>query len=72
VALQYFCYNVSLSWVVVDPDVIILNQLYPSALPQIQTSLSENVLEALVVTVNLASMADEVMPPYIESRNHCR
>jgi hypothetical protein len=33
--------------------------------------LSENLLEALVVTINLASMTDEVMPPYHESMNHC-
>jgi hypothetical protein len=33
--------------------------------------MSENVLEALVVTVNLTSVANEVMPPYLESMNHC-
>jgi hypothetical protein len=58
--------------VVVDSDVIILNQLSPSVLLQIQIGLSENILEALVVTISLASMADEVMPPYLESMNHCR
>jgi hypothetical protein len=40
-------------------------------LPQIQIYLSENILEALVITVNLASLTDEVMPPYHEGMNHC-
>jgi hypothetical protein len=51
---------------------MILNKLYPSALPQIQISLSENILETLVVAVNLASLADEVMPPYLESMDYYR
>jgi hypothetical protein len=33
--------------------------------------VSENILEALVVTINLASMVDEVMPPYFESMDYC-
>jgi hypothetical protein len=34
--------------------------------------LSENIHESLVVAVNLASMADEVMPPYLERMDYCR
>jgi hypothetical protein len=33
---QSVCYDVGLSWQIVDSDVIILNQLYLFALPQIQ------------------------------------
>jgi hypothetical protein len=71
-ATQSIGYNVGLSWVIIDSNVIILNQLEPSALPQIQINLGKNVLETLVVTVNLTSMADEVISPYLESVNHCR
>jgi hypothetical protein len=39
-------------------------------LHQIQIGLSENILEAPVVTINLASMADELMPPYLESMDY--
>jgi hypothetical protein len=69
---QSVFYNVGLSWVIVDSDIIILSQLYSYALPQIQISLSENILETLVVTINLPSMADEVMPPYLENMDYCR
>jgi hypothetical protein len=69
---QSVAYDVDLSWVIVDSDVIILNQLEPSALPQIQINLGKNVLEALAVAVNITLMADEVMPPYLESMNYCR
>jgi hypothetical protein len=40
-------------------------------LPQIEIGLGENILEALMVTVNLTSMTDEVMSPYLEGVNHC-
>jgi hypothetical protein len=69
---QSICYDIGPPWVIVHSDVMILNKLYPSALPQIQISLSENILETLVVAVNLASLADEVMPPYLESMDYYR
>jgi hypothetical protein len=50
---QSIGYDVGLSEVVIDSDVIILNQLYPSALPQIQINLGKQVIEALVVMVYL-------------------
>jgi hypothetical protein len=71
-ATQSIGYDIGLSWVMIDSNAIILNQLEPSKLPQIQISLGKNVLETLVVAVNLTSMADEVMSPYLESVNHCR
>jgi hypothetical protein len=49
---------------VVNPKIIILNQLYPSTLSQIQVILCEYVFETLVVTVYLTLMSNEIMPPY--------
>jgi hypothetical protein len=56
---------------VVDSEVIILNQLQASSLPQIQICLSKDVLEACVVTVYFALMIDEVMPPYLKGVHYC-
>jgi hypothetical protein len=33
--------------------------------------LSEDVLEAFVVTVYLTSMTDEIVPPYLKNVHHC-
>jgi hypothetical protein len=56
---------------VVDSEVIILNQLQLSSLPQIRIYLSKDVLEAFVVTVYFTSMTDEVMPPYLKGVHYC-
>jgi hypothetical protein len=52
---------------VVDFMVVILNQLQSSSLPQIQIYLSEDILEAFVITLYFTSMIDEIVPPYLES-----
>jgi hypothetical protein len=65
VMAQCIGYYISLPWVVVNPKIIILNQLKPSTLSQIQVVLREYVFETLVVTVYLTSMTDEVVPPYL-------
>jgi hypothetical protein len=40
-------------------------------LSQIQVVLSEYVLETLVVTVDLTTMSNEIVPPYFKSMHHC-
>jgi hypothetical protein len=67
---ESICYDIVLPWVIVPSDVMILNQLYLSTLPQIQISLSENIIETLMVAVNPASIADEVKPPYLERMDY--
>jgi hypothetical protein len=64
-------YDIGLARMVVDSKVIILNQLQPSLLPQVQIHLSEDVLEAFVVTVYFTSMTDEIVPPYLKSVHYC-
>jgi hypothetical protein len=68
---QGVSYDVGLTGMVVDSEVIILNQLQPSSLPQIQICLSKDVLEAFVVTVYFTSMTGEIVPPYLKSVHHC-
>jgi hypothetical protein len=40
-------------------------------LSQIQVVLSEDVLEALVVTINPTTMSYEIVPPYVKRMHHC-
>jgi hypothetical protein len=56
---------------VVDSEVVILNQLQPSSLPQIQICATEDVLEAFVITVYLTSMTNEIVSPYLKSVHNC-
>jgi hypothetical protein len=52
---------------VIYPEIVIFNQFPPSSLSQIQICLSEDILKALVITIYLTSMTNEIMPPYPES-----
>jgi hypothetical protein len=56
---------------VVDFEIVILNQLQPSSLPQIQICLSEDIVEAFVVTEYFTSMTDEIVPPYLKRMRNC-
>jgi hypothetical protein len=40
-------------------------------LSPIQVILSEYVLETLVVIVDLTTMSNEIVPPYLKSMHHC-
>jgi hypothetical protein len=57
--------------VVIHPNIIILDQFQPSALPQIQISLSEYTLDTLVATVHLTLMSDDIMPLDFKTMYHC-
>jgi hypothetical protein len=58
---QGVSYDVGLAGMVADFEVIILNQLQPSSLPQIQKRLSKDVHEASVVAVYFTPMIDEIV-----------
>jgi hypothetical protein len=68
---QGVSYDIGLARMVVDSKVIILNQLQPSSLPQVQICLSEDVLEAFMVTIYFTSMIDEIVHPYLKSMHYC-
>jgi hypothetical protein len=60
-------YDIGLAEMVLDSEVVILNQLQPSSPPQVQIHLSEDVLEAFVLTVYFTSTTDEIVHPYLKS-----
>jgi hypothetical protein len=64
---QGISYDIGLAEMVLDSEVVILNQLQPSSPPQVQIHLSEDVLEAFVLTVYFTSTTDEIVPPYLKS-----
>jgi hypothetical protein len=44
-------------------QVVILDQFQPSSLSHVEVSLSDDVLEALVVCIDIAVTSHQVMPP---------
>ena len=45
--------------------IIILDQFKPSTLPHVEIRLSENVLESLVISVDIAMITKQIVTPYL-------
>jgi hypothetical protein len=50
--------------------IIVLNQFQPTPLPHIKVSLSKDIFEALMVSVNVTLGAHKMMSPNFESVNN--
>ena len=53
-----------------QPHVIILNELQPSPLPEIQLLLREDILQTLVIRVYLTIVSDEKMSPSLQRMHY--
>ena len=69
-AAQRISYYVSLSGVIMQSHIIILNELQPSTLPKIQLLLRENVLQTLVIRVHLIMVSDEKMSQRLQRMHY--
>ena len=50
---------------IVHFNIIILDQFKPSMLPHVKIRLSENVFEALVIGIDIAMIAKQIVMPYL-------
>jgi hypothetical protein len=48
---------------IVNLQLIVLDQFKPSSLPHIEISLSEDVLEAFVIGIDIAMIPKKIMTP---------
>jgi hypothetical protein len=55
---------------IVNLDIIILNQLEPSSLIHVQLQLGEDIIEALMVSVDIAHIAQQIMLLDFQSMNN--
>jgi hypothetical protein len=55
---------------VVNFQVVVLNQLQPSTLSHIQILLGEEVLEALMISIDVALVPNQVVPPNLQSMHN--
>jgi hypothetical protein len=62
-------YDVCLAGVVVNVQVVVLDQLQPPSLSQVQLRLGEDILQALVIGINVALVSHQIVPPYLEGVN---
>ena len=69
-AAQRISYYVSLSGVIMQSHIIILYELQPFPLPEIQLLLRENVLQTLVIRVHLTMVSDEKMSPCLQRMHY--
>ena len=62
---------IGMTIMIFDRAVIVNDELHPSFLPQIQILLHEDMFQAFVVSVYVAFLAVQVMPPDLQSKHHC-
>jgi hypothetical protein len=63
-SVESVCYHVSLPGVVMDLEVIILDQFKPSSLMEVEVWLSEDILQTLVISEDVAFVPNQTVPPY--------
>ena len=67
---QRASYYVSLSGVIVQFHIIILDELQPSPLSEVQLLLCENILQTLVIRVHLAMVSNQKMSPSLQCMHY--
>jgi hypothetical protein len=67
---QGICNQIRLVQMIVNLQIIILNELQPTALPKVEILLSEYVLQTLVIGVHLAFGSHNIMSPYLERMHY--
>jgi hypothetical protein len=55
---------------IMNLQIIILNELQPTALPKVEILLSEYVFQTLVISVDLALGSHNIMSPYLECMHY--
>jgi hypothetical protein len=58
--------------IVMDLQVIILDGFQPTALPKVKIFLGKDILQALMISIDLALGPHYIMPPNLESMHYGR
>jgi hypothetical protein len=69
-ATQGICNHVCLTRVIVNLKLIVLDQLQPSSLSLVQIRLSDEVLQALVISEYMSHIPKKIMPPSTQGMNY--
>jgi hypothetical protein len=63
--------HIGFARMVVYLKVVVFDQFLPTSLPHIQVSLSKDIFEALMVSVDVTPSTHKMMSPDLESMNNC-
>jgi hypothetical protein len=69
-AAQGISNHICLTGVIMNLEIIVLDQLQPSSLTHVQISLSENVLQALIVGEDMNHIPKKIVLPCPQSKNN--
>jgi hypothetical protein len=67
---QGICNHVCLIGMIVNLKIIVLDQLKPYSLPHVQIRLSENVLQALVISEDMSHIPKKIMLSGTQGMNY--
>src|SRR3954462_13924679 len=70
-AAESIGHNISLARSVVDGQIKIIDCFNPPPLPKVEIRLSEDILQTLVIGKDFTTVAQQVMPPYFQSKDNC-
>src|SRR3954468_21314433 len=60
---QHICNDICFARMILHIQVIVLNQLQPSALPDVQLPLGEDILQTLMIREYVTTVTNKIMPP---------
>src|SRR3954462_9973144 len=64
-------HDISFARSVVDGQIKSIDCFNPSPLPKVEIRLSEDILQTLVIRKDFTTVAQQVMPPYFQSKDNC-
>src|ERR1043165_5573653 len=67
---QRISHNIGFTRMILHIQIIILNKFQPSSLPEVQLSLSENVLQTLMISEYVTAVPNKIMPPCLQRMNN--
>src|ERR1043165_1736755 len=67
---QCICNDICFTRMILHIQVIVLNKLQPSALPEVQLPLSEDVLQTLMISEYVTAVTNEIVPPCLQHMNN--
>jgi hypothetical protein len=62
--------HIRLTGMIMNLKIIVLDQLQPYSLPHVQIRLSENVLQALMISEDISHISKKIMPPDTQGMNY--
>src|SRR3954464_14758255 len=70
-AAESICHNIGFAWSIVDGQIKVIDCFNPPSLPKVEIRLSEDILQTLVIGKDFTTVAQQVMPPYFQSKDNC-